>query len=213
MARGVGRVPHIPIAGERLYLTDDHELGVTGNPDPAVCARHVARYTRAIELAEHKGGNWLDFACGSGYGTEMIAAEADLVVGMDRDPTAIRYAVRHHDKPNMVYRLATPDTVWSTVLSSPDVVICVETLEHMDAITQGYYLQATARGMAPGGTLVLACPIGNDGPSGVNPWHLYEPSKEFLIDMLRVSFGDVSLELEDYMSTSGPATQAWAVCR
>ena len=202
-----------PIAGERLYLTDDHELGITGNPDPDVCARHVARYTKAIELAEHKGGNWLDFACGSGYGTALAADVADLVVGMDRDPTAIRYAVRHHKRPNVAYRLATPDTVWRTTVVRPNVVICVETLEHMDAATQGYYLQATARGMARGGTLVLACPLGNDGPSRVNPWHLYEPSKEFLIDMLRANFKDVSLHCEDYISTSGPATQAWAVCR
>jgi len=200
-------------AGERLYLSDDTGLGVTGNPDLAVCARHVARYEKAIALADTTNGVWLDFACGSGYGTALIADVAELAVGMDRDPIAIRYAVRNHDHPNCIYRVATFDKVWGIMghYLQPDVVLCIETLEHLDSAAQGYYMQAVARGMAPGGVFVLACPIGN-GPSA-NPWHVHEPSKEFLIGLLRANFRDASLELEDYMSTSGPAVQAWAVCR
>ena len=202
------------LAGERLYLADDTELGVTGNPDPVVCRRHVARYDKAIALAHTTNGTWLDFACGSGYGTAMIAKVAELVVGIDRDPIAIRYAVRNHDHPNCFYRVAAESEVWSIMglHLRPDVVVCIETLEHMDLAMQGYYTQAVARGLAPGGVFVLACPIGN-GLSSANPWHIHEPTLEFLNAMLGANFKDVSIATEAYTSTSGPATQAWAVCR
>ena len=82
LSDGPGRMSHTP--GERLYLYDDQVLGVRGNKNVDAVERHVARYDKAIAAAGRTGGIWLDFACGSGYGTELISRVARRVVGMDR---------------------------------------------------------------------------------------------------------------------------------
>jgi hypothetical protein len=64
--------------------------------------------------------------------------------------------------------------------------------------------------LSAGGVLVLSCPIGN-GTNSVNPWHIHEPTQPELRSLLLRHFMDISLEVEHYESTSGPAIQAWAI--
>ena len=200
-------------ADERLYLKDDEELGVLALQDEGVRERHMGRYRKAIELAGRTGGVWVDFACGSGYGTEMLAGVAEWVVGADCDQEAIAYAHKHHYGPSRWFIVADELNVWNRLTDTLDVVVCVETLEHMEQGAQENFVQGAALYLAPEGVLVLACPIGNGGPSPCNPWHLHEPTVAELEQLLRRHFAVVTLETEEYESTSGPAVQAWATCR
>lgn len=197
--------------GERLYLIDDAELGVVANRDPAVRERHVARYRHAIELAGATGGLWLDFACGSGYGTALCARVADWAVGADASLEAIAYAAKHHGGAGREFRVAGPLGVWS-VMPTPDVLISIETLEHLPLPVQRAFLDEAAQRMQ-GGVVVLGCPIGAGGPNPANPWHVHEPTEPELRAALTARWSSVSFSTERYVSTSGPAVQAWAVCR
>ena len=175
-------------------------------PDPSVAARHVGRYEHAIKLAGRSGGAWLDFACGSGYGTAMIAEVADQVIGIDASAEAIEYARAHY--PRLTFWWGALAGLRDALALGADVVVSIETLEHLAYFEQRAMMRLIADYRA---TLVLACPIG-DGPNPANPWHLHEPTETELRDMLSV-FRSYSLETEEYESTSGPAVQAWAVAR
>ena len=188
-------------AGERL----------TVDSDPDVRARHVARYERAIALAGRTGGVWWDAACGDGYGTALMPA-VDRA-GFDRDLDAIAHARATVPGVNFwQVDLASPYW-WAPEPARPDVILCIETLEHMPADVQPRLVADFAKVLQPGGVLVLACPLGSGGPSAVNPWHLHEPTERELHQLLGRHFGSGTVEVEEYESTSGPAVQAFAVCR
>lgn len=204
--------------GERLYLYDDTRLGVRGSKDTKSIQRHYARYEHAIQMAGTKGGLWLDFACGSGYGTEEISRVADFAVGLDRDPVAIGYASMWHGGSGRMFHQADETSCWDLLanwkLSPVDVVVSVETLEHMERERQVEWVGAVSDHLVPGGVFVLECPLGSGGPSEVNPWHLHEPTLPELEAVLRERFHSVEIRTERYVSTADvPATQALAVCR
>lgn len=196
------------IPGERLYLHDDPDSAITANTNEAVRERHLARYRWAARSAP-AGGLWLDFACGSGYGTEMLGLVADHVIGGDISMPAIEYARRHHSGE---FHVSTTFDIWNYA-PEPDVVVSIETLEHLPLDGQRTWIGSVAEHLAPSGTFLVACPIGVDAPSAVNPFHLHEPSLSALDELLRGHFSDVEITTQSYLSTSGPAVQALAVCR
>jgi len=179
---------------------------LTGEEAPEVIARHVARYTRAVTLAGSHGGIWWDVACGTGYGSVLLPGER--VYGFDRSALPPDAAT---DALALTFICADiAKAGWSTEAPDPDVVVCIETLEHLDRYEQDGLVASIAARLNPDGVFVLACPIG-DGPSATNRWHLHEPTEPGLRLLLERHFVDVSIEVEGYESTSGPAVQAWAV--
>jgi len=209
--------PAIRVPNERLYLYDDPELGVRGHKDADVVARHVERYERAIDAAEITGGVWLDFACGSGYGSEMISRVASRVFGVDRDLESVAYASIWHAGRGREFYQGDDSTCFNVLALqglTANVVVSVETLEHMTQKRQLRWLDLVKRNLAVGGVLVLQCPIGESGPSLVNPWHLYEPTEIELFRILRERWGAVELQTDTYVSTAGvEAVQAIARCQ
>jgi 2-polyprenyl-3-methyl-5-hydroxy-6-metoxy-1,4-benzoquinol methylase len=187
------------IAGERLRA----------DSAPDVRYRHIGRYRHAINLARHRAGTWWDVACADGYGTKLMPSRTR--VGFDRDGPSI--AVARARDPAARYWCAdvTEPWWWLRERSRPNVVLSIETLEHLPADAQPKFIADLARLLEPHGVVVLACPIG-DGPSAVNPWHLHEPSEQELRTWCEASFPLVSVTAESYESTSGPAVQAFAVC-
>jgi len=172
-----------------------------GDEPPDVIARHVARYDRAVELAGRTGGVWWDVACGTGYGAELLPG--DDVYAFDRD-----FGVVAGFTHFLVTDIAQAG--WSSEAPDPDVVVSIETLEHLDRYNQDGFVAEIAGRLSAGGVLVLSCPIGN-GTNSVNPWHIHEPTQPELRSLLLRHFMDISLEVEHYESTSGPAIQAWAI--
>jgi hypothetical protein len=192
--------------GERLYLKDDPELGVKANRKRAVIDRHIERYEWAIKAANRISGVWVDFACGSGYGTELIHTVADTAIGVDGSALAITYARKHYDA---LYHVGGPE-LWF----SPDVVVSIETLEHLPRAAQSAWITEVGIHLQPDGVFLLTCPIGDDGPNPANPWHLWEPSIESLRRILHAQFGRLDIQTEGYTNTAGQAArQAYCVCR
>ncbi len=163
-----------------------------------------------------RGGTWLDCACGSGYGAELIASTADHVLALDSDLHAIRYARKHHARPNVRY-LAVPivEAMFHAFrVGGLTAILSIETLEHLPLQEQRAWVATAASLLGTDGTFVVCCPVRTTAGGGsANPWHVYEPTEAELGDMLGTHFGTHEITTEPYESTSGPAVQAWAVAR
>lgn len=114
---------------------------------------HLARYNFASQFVANK--NVLDIACGTGYGSEMLAkAGAAHVDGVDLSPSNIEYAKAHHQHEKITFR--TGDITTYTSDTKYDVVVSFETIEHV----QDYHktLANLYQLLLPGGRLIISTP-------------------------------------------------------
>jgi len=115
---------------------------------------HWHRYHFAAPIVA--GRDVLDIACGTGYGSALLAQHAARVTGADLAQPAIDHArARYAAVPNLEFRQADcaalpfPD-------GSFDAVVSFETLEHIAA--QEAFLDEVRRVLRPAGLLILSCP-------------------------------------------------------
>jgi 2-polyprenyl-3-methyl-5-hydroxy-6-metoxy-1,4-benzoquinol methylase len=75
-------------------------------------------------------GTVLDFACGCGYGSYLIAKNPDVskVLGIDYNATAIEHAKEQFSTPKTIYST----TALHDIDQQIDVMICIETIEHIE---------------------------------------------------------------------------------
>ncbi len=189
-----------------LYLTDEAV-------DEEVKKRHIDRYTVAIAMVRFRGGKWLDAACGSGYGTWMMAEYADWVTGMDRDKDAITYAeLNYGDEADATTWRRADEFIRRDILAPNldplfgnfDVIISVETIEHLNREGQMAWIRKVDQLLKPHGVFVLTCPIRpGGGPNPKNPKHLWEPDRLELLDMLSVYFGRCTHIAHEIEMTTG----------
>ena len=92
---------------------------------------HVARYEFAARVMG-KGSRVIDFACGVGYGTKILADAGHKPIGYDIDPEAIAYAKEHYQGVGLVpgFRIGNGDAPEG--LEECDVAVCFETIEHIE---------------------------------------------------------------------------------
>lgn len=74
----------------------------------------------------------IDFACGVGYGTQILAGESGAADGYDVDAEAIAYARKHYSKFGAsVARFFEADGNAPGDLGEYDAAVCFETIEHL----------------------------------------------------------------------------------
>lgn len=162
---------------------------------------HQARYLFAA-VRHTRGQEVLDIACGSGYGSALLARYgARTVVGVDIAPEALAEAQRHHARPGVEFVLG--DACEPPVSGPFGAVVSFETIEHVADPERA--LDSFARLLAPDGVLVVSTPnraITNPGttrrdrPS--NPFHLVELDRDELLEALRARFENVRLYGQAY---------------
>jgi GT2 family glycosyltransferase/SAM-dependent methyltransferase len=133
---------------------------------------HVHRYLAVRDMA--RGKRVLDIACGEGYGSKILSAEAISVVGVDVDHASVAHAAATYTDPKI--RFLRGDIVAIPLGdASVDLVVSFETLEHLtDHRTMMLEIK---RVLAPGGVLVVSSPDKreySDLPNYRNPYHLRE---------------------------------------
>jgi GT2 family glycosyltransferase/SAM-dependent methyltransferase len=133
---------------------------------------HVHRYLAVRDMA--RGKRVLDIACGEGYGSKILSAEAISVVGVDVDDASVVHAAATYTDANI--RFLRGDIVAIPLGdASVDLVVSFETLEHLtDHRTMMLEIK---RVLAPGGVLVVSSPDKreySDLPNYRNPYHLRE---------------------------------------
>jgi 2-polyprenyl-3-methyl-5-hydroxy-6-metoxy-1,4-benzoquinol methylase len=151
---------------------------------------HVARYAFAAHWAA--GSRVLDLCCGTGYGSNLLAAAgARLVVGVDIAEDAVKYASSQYGSAGVEF--LCEDATNELTLSNFDLIVCFEGLEHINRPES--LVRNAARMLAPGGTALISSPNSAYYPGGHsgNPYHVREFSRTEFEDLLRESFDSVEM--------------------
>lgn len=90
---------------------------------------HVARYEFAARRIV-PGSRIIDFACGIGYGTRILAAAGHAARGFDIDGEALEYGREHYAHPRA--QLGYGNGRAPAGLGEADAAVCFETLEHLE---------------------------------------------------------------------------------
>lgn len=93
---------------------------------------HVARYEFSAR-ALPPGSRVVDYACGVGYGTRILADAGHDAIGFDCDSEALEYARAHyrkHDSPQGIFRRSNGNAPGE--LGDYDAAVCFETIEHIE---------------------------------------------------------------------------------
>ena len=200
---------------DTIYLYDDPELGVKNLVSDDVWKRNFARYQKAIDYAQTRGGIWFDCASGSGYGSELIAEVAEHVVAVDIDPLKIKYAKKHHNKHGKVSFIC--GDISNLPLNADnyfDAAISIETIEHIKDCVP--FLKKVYQMLKPGGIMVVTTPASQigGGPNPLNKWHVNELTKSQFVSITSAIFDEVSYYSEHAVLTTGVLTeQLYGVCR
>lgn len=138
---------------------------------PARTELHARRYELAASvLAEVGGRSAADLACGTGYGSELLATlgQAERVVGVDLDPGAVGYAARRHGADGRATFRCADATNTGLEEASFDLCASFETIEHVEDAAG--LVGELARVLRPGGTLVVSTP----NRLGPTPYHVHD---------------------------------------
>jgi ubiquinone/menaquinone biosynthesis C-methylase UbiE len=135
---------------------------------------HIQRYERALDYCQ--GKRVLDVACGTAYGSTILAQSgAAHVVGVDISLEALASNGKRQD------RLALTNGDASRLPFDDDsfeVVVSFETIEHL--VNPELLLKEIARVLRPGGICICSSPnrdfLPSSGVKEVNPFHPSEMS-------------------------------------
>ncbi len=173
---------------------------------------HIARYEWAARvLAEKTPGRILDLACGSGYGSAILARRlpAFEVVGGDYDARAVDHATREYGgPPNLTFQAADIvgwlDGPGGTSLGRFDYIVSFDTLEHL--LFRELALMNVAEHLSADGAFLFSTPTRTEDL--LNPgWehHKIEYSHRSLYNLMRRFFSRVAIP-----ETGGlPALDFW----
>ena len=152
---------------------------------------HLPRYRLACGYA--KGLTVLDFGCGTGYGTAMLANVAGSALGIDIDSSALEWARRSHRHANLSFQ-QNGDFLTDFDENAFDLITCFEMIEHVTESDQYKAISALARVLKPEGQLLISTPNPEiTSLYGANPYHLRERSREEFIDLLSTFFKNVQI--------------------
>ena len=132
----------------------DDERPRPDSADQANFHNHLARYQFALRWIR-PGTDVLETACGTGYGSQLIASVAKRVLATDYSPLAIDYARRHFASPNLRFEVMDCNE-WHVLPASYDCIVSFEVLEHLP--NQVEYLRNCASALRPGGILLISTP-------------------------------------------------------
>jgi SAM-dependent methyltransferase len=131
------------------------ERVVLGKSKSLIENEHLARYRFATPLVE--GKHVADIACGTGYGTRMLAKSgARSVHGVDLSEETIAFCREHNNALNATYSVANAQKLTTLSDSAFDIVVSFETIEHLPGVEA--FLDEMARILRPGGTFLVSTP-------------------------------------------------------
>ncbi len=151
---------------------------------------HEARYRFAAGSVVSR--RVLDVACGSGYGSALLAdAGAKYVCGINVSPAAIEYARSRYRRPNVEYVVGDASAL-ALSDASMDVVVSFETIEHLPVARIKPLLSELKRVLKPGGIAFISTPNG-DASYRLGAYHTVEFSPVEFQSLLAGRFTWVSI--------------------
>jgi 2-polyprenyl-3-methyl-5-hydroxy-6-metoxy-1,4-benzoquinol methylase len=146
-----------------------------------IALTHVHRYEVAAELCAEL--RVLDLACGSGYGSRMLARSARQVTGVDVHQPSIDRAIRDAaDEPNLRFECSDAQSVLDRELTADfDAVVLFEGLEHLRNLDAA--IDALRRHVAAGLMVIVSLPnslpFGEENPDHISEFDLKRATEAF----------------------------------
>jgi ubiquinone/menaquinone biosynthesis C-methylase UbiE len=161
-------------------------------------AEHVHRYH---EVLKHIKGNEtvLDIACGTGFGSEILAAKCNKVIGGDIDAETIETNNKQYSIANLSFELLD-GTKLPYADEYFDIVVSFETIEHTTAYLK--MLEEFKRVTKKDGLLFISTPnFYLNSPNGVlvNKFHTQEFTPKEYDAILKKYFSDYKLLGQNYI--------------
>ncbi len=154
---------------ERIYLSKEDFLK---HENEIRFHEHMRRYAAIRRFAY---GNLLDFACGCGYGSYLLAAnpEVSSVTSVDIDESAIEWAKKEYSNPKITYMLQDI----SKVTTPFDTLVSLETIEHLKDLSLIKNLVERCQV----DNLILCFP--DKKSTHFNPFHFHDFTLQEVIDL------------------------------
>ncbi|NMB48126.1 class I SAM-dependent methyltransferase [Candidatus Kuenenbacteria bacterium] len=171
-------------SGERMAM----EVGGAESKDKE---EHLARYNFVLPWIKDK--DVLDIACGTGYGSKMLAdGGAKSVSGGDIDEQTIELAREKYQQSNVSFgvmdglKIVAPEKTF-------DAVVSLETIEHIQEAER--FVAEIARVLKNEGQLILSTPNRRATKKlGIkNPFHVREFTQEELEMILKNNFKEIKI--------------------
>lgn len=144
--------------GSQAVSLADNDTRYVRNGRKDFCSiAHESRYEWAIRRFDLTGKRVLDFGCGSGYGTAVLASRASSTVGVDRSDVSVEFATKTYGDPGLSYLsldACAPDV--PTRLGLFDFIFSFDVIEHLERYP--LYVENAKKMLAPQGQLVIGCP-------------------------------------------------------
>ena len=196
-------------------MTFTGERVIPGEVDADLFNEHWARYLFAQQFAA--GKQVLDAACGSGYGSALLADSAAHVTGVDVAVDAVEYARRHYGSQKALFTQA--DCLGLPFASGRfDLVVAFEIIEHLHDADG--FLGELKRVLSPSGLALISTPnrlYYTEDRGTVNPFHEREFSYSEFAELMGHVFPHCSILLQDHVggiliSDSGVASASRIPC-
>lgn len=168
-----------------------HERYVPGTWSKIAEYEHLPRYVLAKTLAA--GARVLDFGCGTGYGSALLAEVAQTAVGVDIDHAALEWANQIHRNPRLRFEQRS-DLGAGLPDHSFDLITCFEMIEHVGEATQVEVVRNMARLLVPSGKFAISTPNPEvTAQYGDNPYHIREMNEAEFEQLLRPHFRHIRI--------------------
>lgn len=116
---------------ERVVIKDIEKNIKDLNKINYVKKNHIIRYQYALSILK-KGDLVLDIACGSGYGSKMLALHGCKVIGIDQSSEAINLCKKYNNHKNITWIQEKIENFQNVIKNKLDGIVCFETLEHLE---------------------------------------------------------------------------------
>ena len=160
-----------PATERKPMLGDKGERRFPWTEDPAIGYEYLHRYAYAAQFVPNK--RVLDLACGEGYGSQLLARTADLVVAIDVDKNAIKHANNKYIRRNLQFKVGSIRNVPIKENNIFEVIVCFDT---MDNVEDQNLLEEVKRLLAPEGLFIVSTPnrwAYGDEPQYRSPFHVH----------------------------------------
>ena len=178
-------------------MTFTGERVIPGEVDADLFNEHWARYLFAKQFAA--GKTVLDAACGSGYGSALLAGSAAQVTGVDIALDAVEYARLHYASGKAQFTQA--DCLKLPFPSGRfDLVVAFEIVEHLQDADG--FLCELRRVLSPSGLAIISTPnrlYYTEDRGAVNPFHEREFSYSEFAELMSRTFPHCSILLQDHI--------------
>lgn len=174
-----------------------------------IIMQHQQRYFFAERLLAQRNGplTILDAACGTGYGTYILAGRGQqterTAIGVDIDSDAIAHAGAHFAAPDGATTFLQADCLalpWSA--PTFDLIASFETLEYFTQADGARFVASLARLLKPDGLLVISSPPPPPqlDAAPATPFHLHEYTLDEFAAVLGAHFAHVRLFEQGYIA-------------